>query len=326
MDEAYRWLGYKQKGKAVELIGKIGLLETIDFNISRSGNNSQSSKRGPKTIQYHLKPSSFKKLLLAAQTQAAKKAADYFIKVEEAIPEFYRQGGTTFSQPPRDPKWKSLALEHYTEPLKSPPIITSAGYDEDLSDPQLYLGIPKNVTFPPGVVPDGAAVVEFGWTSSSGKRFEAHRKSHGEFHALDHFPSLDSPALESETKRLLEIKGRRIYGKRQDGSKNTELFYVFHQEDYASFAARIYEAQQKLMSSLCCVQAEREKRLTAEADLAREKERTIQELEKTRQLKEQVQISANEALKAQAQAQAQAQISANELELKRLELQLRLQV
>ena len=298
--------------------------ESVEFLLPRFGEHRLTDK-------YLLKPAAFKKLLLAARTTAAKKAAEYFIKVEEAIPEFYRQGGTTFSQPSRDPKWKTLALEHYTEPLKSPPIITSAGYDEDLSDPQLYLGIPKNVTFPPGVVPDGAAVVEFGWTSSSGKRFEAHRKSHGEFHALDHFPSLDSPALESETKRLLEIKGRRIYGKRQDGSKNTELFYVFHQEDYASFAARIYEAQQKLMSSLCCVQAEREKRLTAEADLAREKERTtqekertIQELEKTRQLKEQVQISANEALKAQAQAQAQ--ISANELELKRLELQLRLQV
>ena len=106
------------------------------------------------------------------------------------------------------------------------------------------------------------------------------------FISLDHFPCPDAPGLENEWIRILEILGVRVYGKRQDGSKNTELFTVVSQAEYASYATRIYEAQQRMMSSMCRVQGEREKRLTAEAELAREKEKTrqveLQEREKTR--------------------------------------------
>ena len=44
-----------------------------------------------------LKPTSLKKLLLAARTEKAKKAAEYFIKIEEAIPEFCYNINNVFS-------------------------------------------------------------------------------------------------------------------------------------------------------------------------------------------------------------------------------------
>ena len=189
--------------------------------------------------------------------------------------------------------------------MKNPVQLTSAGYNDDLSDPQLYLGIPKNVKFPPGVIPEGAAVVEFGWTSSSGKRFEAHRKSHGEFISLDHFPCPDAPGLENEWIRILEILNVRVYGKRQDGSKNTELFTVLSQAEYITFATRIYEAQQRLISSVCRSQIEREKRLLAEAEVAKEKEKTKQ--------------SEFEAKKMIAEAEASVRKSEAEAGIRRLE-------
>ena len=302
LDEAYKWLGYTLKQKAVDLLQRLQLKNNIDFIVTHSGDNS---KRGPKSDLYLLKPDSFKRLLLAARTEASKKAADYFIKIERAIQEFQSQGGTQFSTQPREGKWKGLALEYYTEELKNPVQLTSAGYNDDLSDPQLYLGIPKNVKFPPGVIPEGAAVVEFGWTSSSGKRFEAHRKSHGEFISLDHFPCPDAPGLENEWIRILEILNVRVYGKRQDGSKNTELFTVLSQAEYITFATRIYEAQQRLISSVCRSQIEREKRLLAEAEVAKEKEKTKQ--------------SEFEANKVIAEAEASVRKSETEAGIRRME-------
>ena len=61
----------------------------------------------------------------------------------------------------------------------------------------------------------------------------------------------------------------------------------------------------------------RGKRLTAEAELAREKERTAQEKERTQHLISQVQISANEARRAEAEAEARI----NDNEVRKLELQ-----
>ena len=327
LDKAYTWLGYANKGKAVELIQKVGLHENTDFSLSRPGKRNLPTK-------YMLKPDSFKKLLLAAQTKESKKAADYFIKIERAIQEFQSEGGMQFSPQPREVKWKTLALEHYTEELKDPVQLTSAGYNNDLSDPQLYLGIPKNVKFPRGVIPEGANVVEFGWTSSSGKRFEAHRKSHGEFLSLDHFPCPDAPGLEHEWIRILEILGIRVYGKRQDGSKNLELFKVLSQQEYESFAARIYEAQQRLINLVCHSQVEREKRLTAEAEVAKEKEKSLQEKEKTKQsefeakkviaeTEASVRKSEEETKRYQQQQQEETKRQLQQEETKRFELKLK---
>ncbi len=282
LDNSWRWLGHSKKQSSVELVHKI-LHKNLDFLFTATSGRNKPDK-------YMLKADSFKKLLLAARTETSKKAADYFIKIEKAVQQFYANGGQTFAPEPRNCKWKTLALDRYREELSNPPEISSAGYNDDLSDPQFYLAIPKNVKFPPGFIPEGTAVVEFGWTSSSGKRFEAHRKSHGEFIAMDHFPCPDAPGLEHELKKQLTVLDLLVYGKRQDGSKNTELFKVRSQAEYLSIVARIYEIQQRIISSVCDVQRQKEKRLTAEAEkvsnkhkLAQEKEKTLQEKEKTRQ-------------------------------------------
>ena len=74
--------------------------------------------------------------------------------------------------------WKTLSLDDYTESLEDQPVIQSAGYDDDLSDPQLYTALPGVCLYPPGVVPEGAAVVEYGVTSDSGQRGIQHRRTH----------------------------------------------------------------------------------------------------------------------------------------------------
>ena len=82
-------------------------------------------------------------MLLAARTKAAQKAAEYFIKIEESIPEFFnliKRGGTAF-MPPRTSDWKALPISEYTVRLtcKRPEgMIVSAGYNEDMSDPKAY--------------------------------------------------------------------------------------------------------------------------------------------------------------------------------------------
>lgn len=313
LDNAWRWLGHSKKQSSVDLVQKI-LRPHHDFVFTASRERNKPDK-------YILKPDAFKKLLLAARTETSKKAADYFIKIERAIQEFYTSGGQAFSSSePRNYKWKTLALEHYTEELCNPPDISSAGYNDDLSDPQLYLAIPKNVKFPPGYIPEGTAVVEFGWTSSSGKRFEAHRKSHGEFIATDHFPCPDAPGLEHELKRQLTVLDLLVYGKRQDGSKNTELFKVRSQAEYLSIVARIYEIQQRIISSVCDVQRQKEKRLTAEAEKASDEYKLAQEKEKTLQEKEKSRQSDNDTRARIAEAETRKA----EVELKRFELSLQL--
>ena len=133
LDEAYHWIGYSLKQKAVNLLKKSKLKETVDFSLTRSGEQNSPDK-------YLLKPAEFKKLLLSARTEAATKAAEYLIKIEEAIPEFYQHGGTAFT-PPRASDWKALPISDYTARLtykKPEDMIVSAGYDEDMLDPKAY--------------------------------------------------------------------------------------------------------------------------------------------------------------------------------------------
>ena len=67
-------------GWAVALLTKLGLKEDGEFSFSQSGKRNEAKK-------YFLKPAAFKKLLLAARTKAAQKAAEYFIKIEESPPD-----------------------------------------------------------------------------------------------------------------------------------------------------------------------------------------------------------------------------------------------
>ena len=197
-------------------------------------------------------------------------------------------------------------------------MIMSAGFNlinEDMSDPKAYFMRSGECTYPPGLIPEGAMVIDFGQTSDSRKRRADYERKTGAGEFLEHFPCPDPIRLERAIRRIADLEGRLVYGRRGDGTKTCEQAFVRDQLDYNGFAAKVYREQQKIIVEYCKLQAERERRLIAEVELERDRE-------KTQQLKEQVQISANEARKAEAMAQ----VSNNELELKRLELQLRLQV
>ena len=271
LDEAYKWLGYSLKQKAVDLLKKLKLEEKQDFLLTRSGEQKLPDK-------YLFKPAAFKKLLLAARTKAAKKAAEYFIKIEEAIPEFYRKGGTYFASS-RIADWKTLPISAYTAKLspKGPEDqIVSAGYNEDFSDPKAYLIRSGGCLYPPGLIPEGATVLDFGQTSDSKKRIDDYVRKTGMAEYLEHYPVPDPLRLERAIRRIAVIEGRLVYGRRPDGSRTCEQIYVTDQADHNSFAAKIYNEQQKIIVEHCKLQGEREKRLTAEVELAKEREKTKQ--------------------------------------------------
>ena len=275
LDEAYKWIGYTRKDKAVDLLHKIGLVEDTDFAFPQTG---EWSREGRKPDKYLVKPAAFKKLLLAARTKAAKQAAEYFIKVEEAIPEFYQRGGTAFASS-RIADWKTLPISAYTAklcPKKPEDQIVSAGYNEDFSDPKAYLIRSGECLYPPGLVPEGATVLDFGQTSDSKKRIDDYVRKTGTAEYLEHFPVPDPLRLERAIRRIAVIEGRLVYGRRPDGSRTCEQVYVTDQADHNSFAAKIYNEQQKIVIEYCKLQGEREKRLTAEVELEKEKEKTKQ--------------------------------------------------
>ena len=90
-DEAYHWMGFSRKDNALRLmLQTLKLKNEQDFILLGSEEQRNSDK-------YMLKPTSLKKLLLAARTEKAKKAAEYFIKIEEAIPEFCYNINNVFS-------------------------------------------------------------------------------------------------------------------------------------------------------------------------------------------------------------------------------------
>lgn len=100
--------------KAVNLLQRIKLVEKVDYLLARAVEHKSPDK-------YQLKSSGIycKKLLLAARTEKARKAAEYFIKIEEAIPEFYRQNATTgcttsTDQIVRRVKINSFPIEQFT--------------------------------------------------------------------------------------------------------------------------------------------------------------------------------------------------------------------
>ena len=252
LDEAYKCMNYASKQKALDLVKKLKLKETVDFSLNRSVEPNSPDK-------YLLKPAAFKKLLLSARTKAAQKAAEYFIKIEEAIPEFYKQGGTAFT-PPRASDWKALPISDYTARLtfkKPEEMIVSAGYNEDMSDPKAYFMRSGECTYPPGLVPDGAMVIDFGQTSDSRKRRADYERRTGVGEFLEHFPSPDPIRLERAIRRLAELEGRLVYGRRPDGTKTCEQAYVTSQTDYDAFAAKVYREQQKIIVEYCKLQTER---------------------------------------------------------------------
>ena len=91
--------------------------------------------------------------------------------------------------------------------------------------------------------------------------------------------------------------------------------------DYSGFAAKVYREQQKIIVEYCKLQAERERRLIAEVELERDKEKTIQEKEKTRQSDNEVKL-AEEETKRHLRQEETKRIQQIE-ETKRLELRLK---
>ena len=205
-------------------------MEDTDFAFPQTG---EWSREGRKPDKYILKPAAFKKLLLAARTKAAKQAAEYFIKVEESNPRvLYQRGGTAFA-PSRIADWKTLPISAYTAKLCPKKTRRSNRFgpalnliNEDFSDPKAYLIRSGECLYPPGLVPEGATVLDFGQTSDSKKRIDDYVRKTGMAEYLEHFPVPDPLRLERAIRRIAVIEGRLVYGRRPDGSRTCEQVYV----------------------------------------------------------------------------------------------------
>ena len=279
LDIAYEWLGYTQKVKAVTLLQRIKLIENIDFLLSRAREHKSPDK-------YQLKPVAFKKLLLAARTEKAKKAAEYFIKIEEAIPEFYCNSDNLVSlqsddsEAIRRPKTKSFPIEQFTLTMTNQNAIVSAGYHET-RDPQVYAGLPQNVKLPPNIIPTDATIIKFGYTGDAAQRFEAHNTKYGDFQYLDHFYCVNAPGAEQKIRNFSIVKGRLIQGLRLDGKVDHEFFYVTSQEEWLYFASEFKRICDELMQhymgmerqrlSIQLAEAEREGKNSTDSDAGKRK-------------------------------------------------------
>ena len=300
LDEAYTWLGHSRKFRSVELLVKV-LKENVDFLLHASVQRNQPAK-------YLLKPAAFKKLLLAARTDEAKKAAEYFIKIEEAVFEFSESGGTfgivrqTMKETGRKIPFKNLPLEKFTQVYdpESRPIV-SAGYHDKMQDPQVYIGIVKNMRFVAGSIPEGASVLSFGYTGSADNRLRDHQSKNGDYIYIDHLPCAASYELEQEIRRYLIVMGRLLVGRRLNDSKDYEMFWVLNQADYIELISRFWEKRQQMMDTIC-------KEHGRSVDVAIAKETSLQSMETTKQSVERTkQIIAqadSDARKAEAEADA----------------------
>lgn len=295
LDEAFPWLGYTRKSKAVALITKLEMREGVDFLLPRSGQHR-------KTDVYMLKTASFKKLLLAARTEKSKKAADYFIKIEEAIPEFCRRDNQAQEFQAQDLErrvpHRNLAIEQFTQvydPEKNP--IVSAGYHDVMEDPQVYIGIVKNMRFVAGTIPEGACVLSFGHTSSAAERLRDHQQKNGEYTYIDHLPCAASYELEQQIKRLLIVMERLKVGRRLNDSKDYETFVVYDQADYVNLISLFWKKRQEMMDAICKMHGR-------SMDLAIAKETTKQVVAQAEARKTEAEARKAEAEARKAEAEA----------------------
>ena len=306
LDDAYRWLGYARKDKALELLHKIGTKENVDYVSPETG---EIKIKGRRPDKYLLKPAAFKKMLLAARTREAAEAAGYFIKIEEAVFEFSETGGTFGSihqtikdNTERRIPHRNLPLEKFTQiydPEKRP--IVSAGYHDKMQDPQVYIGIVKNMRFVAGSIPEGASVLSFGYTGSADNRLRDHQSKNGDYIYIDHLPCAASYELEQEIRRYLIVMGRLLVGRRLNDSKDYEMFWVLDQADYIELISRFWEKRQQMMDTIC-------KEHGRSVDVAIAKEASLQSMEITKQSMERTkQVIAqadSDARKAEAEADA----------------------
>lgn len=264
LDEAFPWLGYTRKDNAIRLmIQTLKMKKNIDYALL----TSEEDRKGEKHM---LKPASFKKLLLAARTEKAKQAAEYFIKIEEAIPEFYRRNNEAHDLERRI-RHRNLAIEQFTQvydPEKNP--IVSAGYPDTMQDPQVYIGIVKNMRFVEGSIPEGACVLSFGHTGSAAERLRDHQQKNGDYTYIDHLPCAASYELEQEIKRHLTVVGRLKVGRRLNDSKDYEIFWVYDQADYDRLVSQFWEKRQKMMDAICDMHGR-----TMDLAIAKEKTRQV---------------------------------------------------
>ena len=322
LDDAYRWLGYARKDKALELLHKIGTKENVDYVSPETG---EIKIKGRRPDKYLLKPAAFKKMLLAARTQEAAEAAGYFIKIEEAVFEFSQKGGTFGSihetikdNTERRIPHRNLPLEKFTQiydPEKRP--IVSAGYHDKMQDPQVYIGIVKNMRFIAGSVPDGASVLSFGYTGSADNRLRDHQSKNGDYIYIDHLPCAASYELEQEIRRYLIVMGRLLVGRRLNDSKDYEMFWVLNQADYIELISRFWEKRQQMI----CKEHGRS------VDVALAKETSLQSMETTKQSMERTkQVIAqadSDARKAEAEARkADAEARKAEFQFRIMEIEL----
>ncbi len=297
LDEAFQWMGYARKDKAVALLQKLKMQENADYLLPRSVESQKADK-------YMLNPTSFKKMLLAARTEKSRKAAAYFIKIEESIPEFYQRNNHTYDLE-RRVRDRNLAIEQFTQvydPEKNP--IVSAGYPDTMQDPQVYIGIVKNMRFVEGSIPEGACVLSFGHTGSAAERLRNHQQKNGDYTYIDHLPCAASYELEQEIKRHLIVVGRLKVGRRLNDSKDHEIFWVYDQADYDRLVSQFWEKRQKMMDAICDMHGRT-------MDLAIAKEKTKQVVAQAHAEGEARTAEAN-ARKAEAEAEARKAIAESE--------------
>lgn len=167
-----------------------------------------------------------------------------------------------------------LPLSNQLIPVCNPPL-KSAGFNTNVLGHQLYFGIPGGSLILEEPIKDGVCI-KYGVTKlgKEVRRFREHLNEYNGFILLDSLQCDDPEYVEKQLKDAAFINSRSLYGKvAKKKYRDTELLFVNNQDDYNEL---IY-AVKKLVDE--CNEYNSNKII-----LSIEKERTKQEVEKTKQL------------------------------------------
>lgn len=179
-------------------------------------------------------------------------------------------------------KMSKIPREQFTMVVHNQNAIVSAGFNET-GDPQAYTGIPQQLRLPPDIVPEGATIIKFGYTTDGAQRIESHRKTYGGFEFLDNFPCANAYAVERRWRRFLIMRGKLIFALRMNGDPDTEMFWVESQEEWEEIAAEFKRLCDEVVDEYCTTGHVRLQLKLAESEVVKEKEKSRQiELEKER--------------------------------------------
>ena len=317
LDQAFEWLGYAQKGKAVALVISI-LKDNVDYVLSRSGKNTSASVTvGRRPDKYMLTPRGFKKLLMRARTTQGDAATDYFLEIEDALLAYNSLKRTNRGVSQFDSSAKArrngLRLRSVTDSI-----------DTHVSG--LYFGVPErtwdmlrplNPSFSPSLLAvdrSEMTVIKFGMKRGDTDRTEQHCTTFQGFYLLDHVPTEHMAEVEDLLKAWLRNEGLLFEGLHENRrSRDTELTVVVTQAEYVRVVERtlllIKQTDDKKRRSLGVGECAREEEARAE----QEKAKAVQMTETTAQLAIRARMAELELVKLgllPAQALSACQLSA----------------